>query len=46
MEINSTDVVELVEFSAPGYKTTRYWLTFDRPTYLTAHLVIDVADQS
>ncbi|HUS29836.1 MAG TPA: protein kinase [Kofleriaceae bacterium] len=39
MEINSTDVVELVEVSAPGYKTTRYWLTFDRATYLTAHLV-------
>ena len=39
MEINPTDVVELVEVSAPGYKTTRYWLTFDRPTYLKAHLV-------
>jgi tRNA A-37 threonylcarbamoyl transferase component Bud32 len=39
MEINATDVVELVEVSAPGYKTTRYWLTFDRPTYLTAELV-------
>jgi hypothetical protein len=39
MEINTTDVVELVEVSAPHYKTTRYWLTFDRPTYLTAHLV-------
>jgi hypothetical protein len=38
MEINTTDVVELVEVSAPGYKTTRYWLTFDRATYLTAHL--------
>jgi serine/threonine protein kinase len=39
MEINSTDVVELVEVSAPGHKTTRYWLTFDRPTFLKAHLV-------
>jgi serine/threonine protein kinase/outer membrane biosynthesis protein TonB len=39
MEINASDVVELVEVAAPGHKTTRYWLTFDRPTYLTAHLV-------
>jgi serine/threonine protein kinase len=39
MEINSTDVVELVEVSAKGFKTTRYWLTFDRATYLKAHLV-------
>jgi eukaryotic-like serine/threonine-protein kinase len=39
MEINATDVVELVEVSAPGYKTTRYWLTFDRPTYLSAELI-------
>ncbi|HEY5945289.1 MAG TPA: AgmX/PglI C-terminal domain-containing protein, partial [Kofleriaceae bacterium] len=39
LEINATDVVELVEVSATGYKTTRYWLTFDRPTYLKAHLV-------
>jgi serine/threonine-protein kinase len=39
MVINATDVVELVEVAAPGYKTTRYWLTFDRPTYLKAHLV-------
>ncbi len=39
LEINSSDVVELVEVSAPGYKTTRYWLTFDRATYLKAHLV-------
>jgi outer membrane biosynthesis protein TonB len=39
MQINATDVVELVEVSAPGFKTTRYWLTFDRPTYLKAHLV-------
>jgi hypothetical protein len=39
LEINATDVVELVEVSATGYKTTRYWLTFDRATFLTAHLV-------
>jgi serine/threonine protein kinase len=39
MEINASDVVELVEVSAPGYKTTRYWLTFDRATMLKAHLV-------
>ena len=39
LEINSTDVVELVEVSAAGHKTVRYWLTFDRPTYLKAHLV-------
>ncbi len=39
MEINASDVVELVEVSAPGYKTTRYWLTFDRATFLKAHLV-------
>ncbi len=39
MDIKSTDVVELVEVSAPGYKTTRYWLTFDRPTELNARLV-------
>ena len=38
MQINATDVVELVEVSAPGYKTARYWLTFDRPTHLKAHL--------
>jgi hypothetical protein len=36
--IKATDVVELVEVSAPGYKTTRYWLTFDRPTVLNANL--------
>ncbi|MBV8762230.1 MAG: AgmX/PglI C-terminal domain-containing protein, partial [Deltaproteobacteria bacterium] len=38
MSIGATDVVELVEVSAPGYKTQRYWLTFDRPTHLKAHL--------
>ncbi|HEY1552730.1 MAG TPA: AgmX/PglI C-terminal domain-containing protein, partial [Kofleriaceae bacterium] len=36
--ISPTDVVELVEVSAPGYKTQRFWLTFDRPTHLRAHL--------
>ena len=39
LQINSTDVVEMVEVSAPGYKTARFWLTFDRPTHLRAHLV-------
>jgi serine/threonine protein kinase len=38
MQINSSDVVELVEVSAPGYRTARFWLTFDRPTHLKAHL--------
>jgi len=38
MQISPTDVVELVEVSAPGYKTQRFWLTFDRPTHLVAHL--------
>jgi len=39
MTIPATDVVELVEVTAPGYKTARFWLTFDRPTHLHAHLV-------
>ena len=39
IQIAATDVVELVEVSAPGYKTSRYWLTFDRATHLHAHLV-------
>jgi serine/threonine-protein kinase len=38
-DVNPVDVVELVEFSAPGYKTERYWVTFDRATHLKAHLV-------
>jgi serine/threonine-protein kinase len=38
MQIVPSDIVELVEVSAPGYKTTRYWLTFDRPTKLVAQL--------
>jgi tRNA A-37 threonylcarbamoyl transferase component Bud32 len=38
MQIAPSDIVELVEVSAPGYKTLRYWLTFDRPTHLTAKL--------
>ena len=38
IEIAPSDVVELVEVSAPGYKTVRYWLTFDRETHLKAHL--------
>ena len=39
LQIAPSDIVELVEVSAPGFKTTRYWLTFDRPTRLTAKLV-------
>lgn len=39
MQITPSDIVELVEVSAPGYKTVRYWLTFDRPTSLNAKLV-------
>ncbi len=38
-QIAPSDIVELVEVSAPGYKTLRYWLTFDRPTHLAAKLV-------
>jgi serine/threonine-protein kinase len=37
--VTANDIVELVEVSAPGYKTTRYWLTIDRPTRLAAKLV-------
>jgi serine/threonine-protein kinase len=37
-EIAATDIVEMVEVTAPGYKTERYWLTFDRDTHLKAHL--------
>ncbi len=38
MQIAPSDIVELVEVSAPHYKTVRYWLTFDRATHLTAQL--------
>ncbi|MGE5185282.1 MAG: TonB family protein [Acidobacteriota bacterium] len=38
-ELAPSDIVELVEVSARGYKTERYWLTFDRATHLKAHLV-------
>jgi serine/threonine protein kinase len=38
MQIPPSDIVELVEVSAPGHKTTRYWLTLDRPTRLIAKL--------
>jgi len=37
-EINPSDIVELVEVSAPGYRTAKFWLTFDRATHLKAHL--------
>jgi len=36
-EIAASEIVELVEVSAPGYKTERYWLTLDRATHLVAH---------
>jgi serine/threonine-protein kinase len=38
MQILPSNIVELVEVSAPGHKTLRYWLTFDRPTKLVAQL--------
>jgi outer membrane biosynthesis protein TonB len=38
-ELSPSDIVELVEVSAPGFKTERYWLTFDRETHLKAHLI-------
>jgi serine/threonine-protein kinase len=39
LEINASDIVEVVEVFATGYKTERYWLTLDRRTNLTAKLV-------
>jgi serine/threonine protein kinase len=36
--VRTSDIVELVEVSAPGHKTVRYWLTIDRPTALRAEL--------
>lgn len=39
VQINAADIVEMVEVSAPGYKTARFWLTFDRPIHLRAHLI-------
>jgi tRNA A-37 threonylcarbamoyl transferase component Bud32 len=38
LQLSPSDVVELVEVFAPGYRTQRFWLTFDRPTHLRAHL--------
>jgi serine/threonine protein kinase len=38
LQIATSEIVEIVEISAPGYKTMRYWLTFDRPTHLNARL--------
>jgi tRNA A-37 threonylcarbamoyl transferase component Bud32 len=38
MQLTPSDIVELVEVSAPGYRTMRYWITFDRPTKLVAQL--------
>ncbi len=42
MEITTTDIIEMVEVSAPGHKTVRFWLTIDRPTNLTAKLPVGV----
>jgi TonB family protein len=39
IDASPADMVELVEVSAPGFKTVRYWITFDRPTHLHARLV-------
>src|SRR6185295_7464765 len=39
IEINRSEIVEMVEVSATGYKTVRYWLTLDRPTHLRAAMV-------
>jgi hypothetical protein len=39
LETSAIDVVELMEVSAPGHKTVRYWITFDRPTHLRPALV-------
>jgi outer membrane biosynthesis protein TonB len=38
LEVAPTDIVELVEVSAPNRKTVRYWLTIDRATTLHAKL--------
>jgi len=38
LDLARSDIVELVEVAAAGHKTTRYWLTLDRPLHLTAHL--------
>lgn len=40
MEIATTDIIEMVEVSAPGHKTVRFWLTIDRPTNLIAKLPV------
>ena len=38
-QLASSTIVEMVEVSAPGFRTERYWLTLDRATHLRAHLV-------
>jgi tRNA A-37 threonylcarbamoyl transferase component Bud32 len=38
LDLNTSDIVEVVEVFATGYKTERYWLTLDRMTHLTAKL--------
>ena len=38
LELAASNVLELVEVSAPGYRTERYWVAIDRPIHLHAHL--------
>ncbi len=38
LQLAPNTIVEMVEVSAPGRKTMRYWLTLDRPTKLLARL--------
>ena len=39
MQLAPSDIVEIVEVSAPGHKTLRYWITVDRATNLNARLI-------
>jgi hypothetical protein len=39
LAVTPGDMVELVEVSAPGHKTVRYWITIDRTTRINARLV-------
>ncbi|MEO8703074.1 MAG: protein kinase [Kofleriaceae bacterium] len=38
LELRPGEAPELLEVSAPGYKTMRYWITFDRPLRFAATL--------
>ena len=38
LELPASDVLEMVEVSAPGYQSERYWVAIDRPVHLHAHL--------